>query len=334
MISEPVFPSWIEDGYKKIRSMLLEGTDVNVDVCRAEYRSLSQTLNDFQRAATIYEMPHLSIERLYPYFDAKNSALNFLCKSWIRYFYYQHIYRIKGYLEGLHHAMETGNWLTAFTCLRCLMEETVHFDYFISRMGKSVDKMDQLFRNEGKNLKKGKEPSERWQNSLKECQYQIISLAAKSAEGSNFDWEGYVKKLSVKTGFNSDNLDIENDESLKGINVLTCIGDSTKRNGKVFDEHYEVLSEFCHPNFGSNTFVIEQKNELFDSFGSVKFSHKSKNYEVAARFFEMSCNPIISIFSTERVNICKGQVLQSLFIRLAESRPSILNELIRDAEKR
>ena len=333
MTKEPVFPSWIEDEYKRIRSMLPNDLGEKFDECRIEYKSLSQSLSDLQKTTTIYEIPNLSIERLYPYFDAGNSAFDFLCKSWVGYFYYQHIYRIKAYFEGLEHSMKTGNWLTGFICLRCLMEETVHFDYFISRIGKVVEKMDQLFRIQSKNLKKGKEPPIEWQINLMKCQHEIISYAAKSVEGSKFDWEDYVRKLSIKTGYNNDDLDIETDSSATGINILTCISDSSKRHGKMLNEHYNVLSEFCHPNFGSNTFVIEQKRELFENFNSIRFSHQVRNYEAASRFFEMSCNPIISTFSTERVNICRGRILCEFFNRLAGSHPSILNEIIRNLEK-
>ena len=330
---EPVFPSWIEDGYKRIRSMLPSDLGEKFDECHAEYRSLSQTLNDFQITETIYEIPSLSIDTIDQYFDAENSALNFLCMSWIGYFYYQHIYRIKGYLDGLNYSMDIGNWLTVYTCLRCLLEEAAHFDYFISKMGKGVDQMDQLYRKNGITLKKNILPSEKWQKDLMDRQQNIISLAAKSIQGSKFDWKSYVEKLSSKTGFKHENYpDIGIRDSIKGINILTCIDDSSNRNNNMLSDHYSILSEFCHPNFGSNALVIRRKRKLHQDFGIIEFSPRTKDYMAASRFFEISCNPIISVFSLERTNICKGRVLYILFRRLAEARPSILNDIIKSIE--
>lgn len=329
MTNQPVFPSWIENGYREIRSILPDDLSEKFDDCHVEYGSLSQTLSDFQMTETVYEIPSLSIDKIEHYFDAENSALNFLCMSWIGYFYYQHVYRIKGYFDGLNYSMEIGNWLAVFTCLRCLMEEAAHFDYFISRMGKSVDNMDQLFRKEGINLKKGILPSEKWQKALQDCQQNIISLAARSIEGSKFDWKSYVKKLSTKTGFKHDDYpDIRIDDSAKGINAMTCVDDSSNRYSNMLKDHYNILSEFCHPNFGSNVLVVKQKKKLYQDFGIVEFSARIKHYEAASRFFEISCNPIISVFSLERTNICKGHLLYVFFQRLAKARPSILNDII------
>ena len=330
MTKESVFPRWIEDEHESIRSMLPECIDKRMDECRSKFELLAQKLDEFEDAAKLYEIPDISIQKLRQYFNDGNTALNFLCESWVGYFHYQHVYKIKGYFEGLKHSMETGNWVSALTCLRCLLEETVHFDYFLSRIGKQVEKISKLYQDESETFRQEKEPSEKWQHELAECQLKIVALTAKSVEGSNFNWEEYVETLRVVVEFDRDNPDIRMENSDDGINILTCIQDSTKRHNIVFNEHYKVLSELCHPNFGSNTFVVESKEEVLDNLGVVQFSHQIKTAEVAKRFFQLCCVPIISTFSIEMDNMKKVLLYHVLFRRCAEACPSILNEMLKD----
>ena len=330
MTNEPVFPNWIEDEYHNIRLMLPEGFDKKMDECRSMFELLQQELDKFEDSAKIYEIPDLSIEKIRPFFNDGNTALNFLCESRIGYFHYQHIYRIKGYFEGMINSMETGNWVSALTCLRCLMEEAVHFDYFLSRIEKQVEKIIKLYQDEGETLRQEKTPSEKWQHKLAECQIEVVRLAAKSIEGSNFNWEEYVETLSVIVEFDRDNPDIRMKNSDDGINIITCFQDSAKRHSMMFNEHYKVLSELCHPNFGSNTFVIKHTEEIRDNFGTVEFSHLAKTNDIARRFFQLCCDPIISTFSIEIDNMKKSLLYHALFRKCAEATPSMLNDLMKD----
>lgn len=328
MTDKTDFPTWICDGYSKIQPQLSCNIGNRLNDCRNEFQKFSKKLNEFPDKIEVFEILSLSPSDLIPDYHHSIGALNNVCKSVIGSWYFRHVCKLRGYLCGLENSMETGNWLVACACTRNILEDVAHFDFYLRRIDRKLQKLIQLQKNEKRNSWKDLNPSKNWTDQYLGCQLEIIAYAKRAIQGSEYDWDAYLNKIADAQGISREELDINVTNDDQRTHVKKCIKEAQ------FTEHYKDLSERCHPNFGSNTLVIYKRKNRSKKYNTVVFSDKVKWYDGACAFFEVACEPIISTFHLGNSNIVKAEEVYSEFTEMADNSSDSLIDFLKKINRK
>jgi hypothetical protein len=317
MEDDSVFPDWIENDYAEIYANLSATSAKSIKRFRTEYQRFQKRLKPLPDQVEMYEIYTTSADDLRPFFQNAFSALAHCCEYLVGYWMYQHAYKLSGYAEGLKHSLEGGNWLVAASCLRSIFEEIAHFDYFHSRLEKIVHKISQLEKNEGKRIRQGKQPSEKWIKDYIECDLNLIRSLEKALQGSDFDWSAWLSQKLDE----GQKLDVNTEEALRSksrkTHVNDCIENMEVVHKKPFKHHYDILCDMVHPNFGSNTLVVVSRQKFNELFGRVWLSSKSAKQEAACWFFEIASEPMADVLSIGSQNLSSALDIFSSYQRRA-----------------
>lgn len=324
--SKSDFPQWICDEYPNIRSHLDPDSTGHLDDCRTKFQRLSQFFDKLPEEGEIFEIYTTCSTALEKYFSTNLGSLAHLCEYWIGFWHYRHVYKLKAYFDGLRIAMEDGNWLVAFTCLRNMLEEIANFDLFLNKIKPKMKKFDILCDDAKRCLRKGKKPTDQWVEDFVVCQLDIIEYAQKCIYGSDFKWNDFARRAAEDLGQNYQDLGIDMSWLPRKTHVNDGIRGSQKYHNFPFKEHYDRLSELCHPNFGSNAMVIADQKRFHELFGNIRFSHRSRNFDGACKFFHLAQDPIEATFSVGIENIIFSQKLYNYFVNYAQRHPCTLSK--------
>lgn len=313
MSSDIVFPKWIEDDYDGIRSNLSPAGAKSVDLFRTHYGLLLQQLRSLPAQVEMYEIYQISPKKLEGSFPDAFSALAHCCEYMVGYWFYRHAYKIKSHVDGLNYSFQSGNWLLACSCLRSIFEEVAHFDFYLSRIDRSVAKISQLEKNEAKRIKQGKHPPEKWVQDYITCDLDIIQNLEKAIHGSDFDWRSWIERCLTESQSESVNLTILKHSESRKTHINDCIANMEKKHKKKFFPLYDLLCDMVHPNFGSNTLVIITREKFTETFGRVSMADTIKNQEAACWFFEIASDTMTEPLSIASQNISAVSGLYAAF---------------------
>lgn len=319
------FPQWICKEYSDLQSHLDPDSTGYLDDCRTQFQKLSRLLDKCPEEGEIFEIYTTCSTALEKYFSTNLGSLAHLCEYKIGYWHYRHVYKLKAYFDGLTKSMEDGNWLVAFTCLRNMLEEIANFDLFLKKITSKMRKFDKLFDDAKRRLRKSKKPTPQWIEDFVVCQIDIIEYAEKCIYGSDFKWNDFARRTAEEIGQNYQDLGINMSWLPRKTHVNDGIRGSQKYHNLPFKQHYDRLSELCHPNFGSNMMIIADQKKFHELFGNICFSHKSRNFDGACKFFQLAQDPIRATFSVGFENIISSQNLYNYFVDYAQKHPSTLS---------
>lgn len=318
-MSEYVFPIWIENDYADIRSSLSRSSAKSLDQFRSEYARVVKALNALPPEVNMYEIYKISPDELEPYFRDAFTALAHCCEYLVGYWFYRHVYKLKSYSECLNYSLDSGNWLIACNCARNLFEEVAHFDFYLRRVERSANKIQQLEKNEAKKIKQGREPSEKWKSDYVSCDLDIILNLQKAVEGSDFDWIAWRNNLLRDSNIEARAAENDKVSSPRKTHIHDCIHHLEKVHKKPFFAYYDIFSEVVHPNFGSNTLVIITRQKVNDVFGQVTLGSTARKKESACWFFEITSEPLAEVLAIANRNISFANHLYSIFLDRAKS---------------
>lgn len=317
MEQDLALPRWIEDEYDQIRSCLGPDSARSADRFRSEYTHLLKIMAPLPAKVEMFEIYKISMNSLHPYFQNPFVALAHCCEYMVGYWFYRHAFKMKAFIDGLANSMESGNWLMAVSCLRHILEESSHFDFYLSKIERSVKKIEQLEKNEAKRIKQGKRPSDKWIEDYIACDLHIVTSLEKAACGSDFDWATWVHNALKDTHSNAEVTEFFRQSSSRKTHINDCISHMEKVHGKPFSKYYDLLSEMVHPNFGSNTLVLVTREKLNDVFGRVWLARSTRTQEAAGWFFEIVAEPMTETFAIATRNISASGQLFALFQKRA-----------------
>ena len=207
--------------------------------------------------------------------------------------------------------MDVGNFLLAFSCTRAMFEEMAHFHFFLLRVEASHSKAVLLIEQEAPRIRKGKLPPEGWDRKVIACQFELLKRVAKAVQGSDFDWNGWFQQAAER--YEITDVDITKlvgeHAAMRKTHINVCIEALDEKSLLKATEMYNLLSEMVHPNFGSNSLIIETRKHVSEVVGEVVLASNPKTVEAAAWFFELAAAPLGQIFELERNCITRSQAL-------------------------
>jgi hypothetical protein len=162
-----------------------------------------------------------------------NKPSFFQIESWYLNFLYTFYYKLRNLRNSLNYSLEIGNFVSAVIIIRSVLETSCCHHYFLRRM-----------ENHAENFVKS-------QKHLGEGLGETMKLLARAVNGSNFPWEKHLGSQYKKN-------------NAKYLNAQEAIRETGKKLKTPFCEHYNILSEMVHPNFGSNTLVIHTREREND----------------------------------------------------------------------
>lgn len=127
-----------------------------------------------------------------------------------------------------------------------------------------------------------------------------------------------------------DELNVNEMEEVRKTHINDCIDSVSNFYPKLrIEDHYNKLSEMCHPNLGSNMLVFANRKKLGNCIGGVVLFSRSETCGGARMFFEMTCEPMISAFSIENNNMIAAKKILTRYQLAAKYTQSVMEDLIR-----
>lgn len=164
----------------------------------------------------------------------KESPSFYLIESKVFHFTYTYFYKLRNVFNAFKFSLQQRNFVPVVCVARAMFETTCCQLYFIEKINKQI-----------RNLSKSNEITG---ESLGRAMYQIAKELNKSHTGTSFDWEKHLYN-----GFKP--------KTAKHLNINDPLRMVEKLTNKPINKYYALLSEMTHPNFGSNTLVIEKRGE-------------------------------------------------------------------------
>ena len=315
MTRKVIYPSWLtECDLDCIRSMSSPKVGESLDECQLQLQRLSDNLDKFPE-----EMEFFSIKNYYPteellsYYTKEFDSVIHLCECWSYRWFCQHAYRMKGHFDFFKKSMESGNWTVACSLLRNIIEEIAHFDFYLGKISKEFDEISKIQKEDEVSENEGRHADPDLDRRFRSCHIEIIKIMSLAIFRTSIDWEEYMKRISHEYGIDFEKPDIEDEDMFDKVNILTAIDKMSARYKEKFREHYDILSEMVHPNFGANILVISSTDQLGEVYEALRMSSNIKTITGANLFFDVSSKIIASAFSVENHNLFRAQTVHELF---------------------
>jgi len=170
-------------------------------------------------------------------FPKKQRASPLAIESAHANFTFSYCYKLHNLINAVEFALTTRNLVTAVCVVRSMLEISCCQLYFYEKIEKEIRGLKQF--------------SVLSSEHIVSALVKVQTLLSQSHGGSSIDWNEFYNK-----GFN-----IKTEHQLHINDALRMTEKLTK---KPIGRHYSLLSEMTHPNFGSNTLVIETKGREND----------------------------------------------------------------------
>jgi hypothetical protein len=163
-------------------------------------------------------------------YQKKKEPSFFLIESSFFHFMYTYLYKLRYLCQSLNFTFEEGNFVSSVVLARSMFETICCYCYFLRRIENKVTSMSN--------------PSN--SSEIGRLMYEVMDLLHRSHAGSNFNWQENLK-LDFKL------------KTQKQLHINDPIRELEKKSKKPVKKYYSLLSEMTHPNFGSNTLIIQTR---------------------------------------------------------------------------
>jgi hypothetical protein len=326
LTSEPsaqCLPEWLRDCYSELHTRLSPRASKELDAFAKQYLLITEWFAKLPEQSVLYELYQIKPEKLRALFPDAYSALAHACEAVIGRWFFQHVYKFKASFDGFRYALNEGNFLLSFSCLRGMFEEMAHFHFFLVRIEAGHEKVISLWEQGEPRFAKGKPPTEDWTRNYITVLLEIVQRALKAIQGSDYDWKGWFRQALERAGVTEVDISsqIASHTEMRKTHINDCLAELEKKYQLHANDVYGLLSEMVHPNFGSNTLVIVTRNRINDLVGEAVLSSNPKNVEAAAWFFELIAEELCRIFELERAYLNRSQELFNFYQAAAMARP-------------
>lgn len=286
--ANPKIPKWVKQNY----SLLVEGLTCKGDFesLWKNYSNLSTNLSLLTEVTTMLEIRTLDagfFKKTFKNIDPQ-IPLDLLIESMISKNFYTQFHKTKAIIAGLDFALESGNHLVATFLIRSLLEEICYHKYSLSKVEPRLDKIAKGFQSYMKGLKKKKHISdialkELVQNKVDTIMY-LNDVYSQGSDSHIKNVLGSMKLSNDMAGEGTKN---------KRLHIMDTIRGTEKTTNVPVVKYYDLLSEMTHPNFGSRTLVIRNRDNAEQPVGDIKLSHNGNSIDQSLYFYDLA-SPILS----------------------------------------
>lgn len=158
------------------------------------------------------------------------------------------LYQVNELSKSLVHSLREGMFYSSNIIIRSIFEVSCYYTYFFDKSEEEFKKSLKHLHSAG-NTKSKSERSRQYINFIR-C---IIDASNNFADSINSSSKN--SKVHGEREFLSE-------DAKKRTHIHDCIRHVEKKSKLKLWSSYEILSEFCHPNLGSRTFIIDPVNTI------------------------------------------------------------------------